>query len=276
MKPTYLCPVLFLLLTLVCCSQVKDDEKYEELLNKIKSSNFESSEEILYTLINKSSDKHIQDYYYILDSLQIENNNKIFNKLNHKEISKNSTIDHGKYTVGLVWGQKEVPAELTVNLNKRIELLEEYLTKFPNGKYYFYFAEKLLFTYSKKDKIKVIQVANILLNAPTPVYKFYGNLYLATIYHEDQLFHEALKYYKNIISAEEDSVKASAFYLYSADCYYNINEYKQALDCLQKSIIAENKLPKPIVSNLAKEWIKIYKKSQNDPKSIKQKLVYFN
>jgi|CZKP01.1.fsa_nt_gi hypothetical protein len=199
----------------------------------------ETSEKMLYSLIEKSNDdKNIHEYYYLLDSLQIKIHNKIYNQLNDSLKPKQKRIYHDRATASLEWSNEGLP-QMASYSNKTIKLLEEYIKKYPTGKYRYYFADELLTSYSKADKSKVIKVANILLELPESAYNYEGNMFLAMIYHEDK-------------------------------------SYQDAINCLNKAITLEQGQAHPIISDIAKEWLKIFRYNKDYPNSIKQKHLFFD
>jgi tetratricopeptide (TPR) repeat protein len=268
--------LIFLSLEIICCSQTNNSDKLEDLRNKIKSYDLETSEKMLYSLIEKSrDDKNIHEYYYLLDSLQLKIYNKIYSQLNDSLKPKQNRIDHGRATATLTWGNKW-PSQMTLYVHKSIKLLEEYIEKYPAGRYKYYFSDELLTTYSKSDKSKVIKVANILLESPDSAYNYEGNMFLAMIYHEDKSYQDAIMHYNNIIASRKDTIQTGSYYLYKADCYYNMNQYRDAFNCLNKSVILEQGQVHPIISKIAKEWIKIFRYNQDHSNTVKQKHVFFD
>jgi tetratricopeptide (TPR) repeat protein len=271
----YIC--ILLLFNLISCNQNDDEIKYNEALKKIGNSDLEGAKNILFHLIENSKNAiALHEYYFTLDSVLKIETNKISNKLNDKINSDKAPINHGKYTVSLVWGSKEIHPSIKPLIDRRIEILEEYLKKFERGKYRFYFLNELLFLFNKNDVEKVKRTAELLSASKSKEDKFYSYLFLGSIYHEEKNYDKAINYYDKIISLETDSVKTGAYLLYKADCYYKMDEYDKAITSLERIIILEYKLEKPVVSIIAGQWIKVITNSKNNFKSSKETLVYFN
>lgn len=282
----FLSIILLLSLNLIGCAQQASYKKYQNALEKAKESKFDASEKILFSLIKNSNNSPlIQLYYFTLDSVLMEEGNNLSRSLGLKNEDKvnNKEKNRWKYSSSIVWGSKKINKILKPILNKRISVLEDYIQRFPDGVFKYYFSDELLFLYSKKDVEKVIKTADLLTGAPSLKYKLNGYLFLSGIYHEKKDYEKALKYYDKIIIIKNDSSKSTVSLMNQADCYYRMNKYKNAIDILKRiRILSKGKIEKKdsakvqIISKFAKQWLKVIKKEELNPSLPKKTLVYFN
>jgi tetratricopeptide (TPR) repeat protein len=245
--------------------------------NQNKYSTIDSIKAEIYKLIENENDpSKINEYYLVLDNILI-------NQANELKISSNEEPDNyneepiqemEKYTVAIIWGKKSDTAIKHI-INERKRVIEDYIDNYPNGSLKYYFLDKLLPLYEKEEVNKVKEVALMLGESPLSTHKYYSYLFLASIFHEEPNYPKAIAYYDRIIKLDNDSLKNISFLLYKSDCLYNMNRFTEAVDLLKRIMYLEENIEKPVVSIIAREWIKIINQEMVNPDQIRKKFVYF-
>jgi tetratricopeptide (TPR) repeat protein len=260
----------------ISCTQNDEEKLFVEAKLKFSEEKYKDAEVILYNLIENTTDTvKMHDYYTVLYSVLRSEGNLLARKNKIEEPKKTDVPESRKGTVALIWGMgKEDSSVLAIN-KKKIELAEQYIQQYPNGKHRNDFLSALLFLYRKEDVIKEIYVAEKLLNSKYYQDKFYSRLFFSTIYHEKKDYKKAIKYYDEIIDMQEDSVKKAVYYLYKADCYYNLGDISEAINNLERIYILEQDDTNKYMSYYADKWMPYYRDFISNPYKKRKQFVYF-
>ncbi len=219
--------IIFLFVFMCAVSYAQDEQiLFNDANLSYQKRDYQKAEEHYSELINTySHSKHIEEYYYydyetLIKISEINSTGKNKPELPQKK------YPHGTFVI--TFADEEAPINPVEP--KKIALAEKYLSDTSFTKYREYFLWKLLWLYTKKDKIKHIKVAEELTKSNNLRVQIDSRRFLASYAYLDKDFSKAITLYDEAIKMDStDSRERANFCLLIADCFFQIDKIDETM-----------------------------------------------
>lgn len=264
--------ICLLLLTGSAIPSGKEQQMFARALLEFQHGQFTNSQKHFSMLIKEyPNSQKVQEFYYY-ENESLVKLSKTKGDLHDNRNVRKTKYPHGTLVVTFADAQAPSPDSAT---SKTVALAQEYLANPSYKKYREFFEWELLWSYTKKDSVKQVKIAEALTDAPQLNVRITSRYFLALYAYIAGDFHRAINLYQQIVSMDTtNNGQRARFYLLLADCYFRIGEVNTTLKYLGLAADSEKHLKYKPATDMANRWKKrIAQYLKEKPKAKKPTLV---